>query len=290
MTDLKKLADEIKGKYWNKGTKERVYLNRGYNTKKMKTTTYVEQVNGNFNVRCFIDCPSQPYQWIESQQNEIIEDVENEITNIKDRLDATHIYTLVDEQGNYLDDSGNIVRIDLLVEGYFYYSEASAVKMLEEIDEAFKIERFDKDEFSKLQKEAEERENNMSISDKLKRGDEISFRADTIEAIRIQLIEENIFDKTTCEVYRDNSGHFKLREANEKTSEEILQSNDDKVAILPTEKVERKSIVYELGLKVKQSRFGIGVITEITDKRVVIDFENNGKKELLKQFANLETA
>ena len=79
---LQELATKLNGKFWSKDGKERVYLDKGYNTKKMSTKTYVEVKNEEFVVRCFIDCPSQNYNWIESQQNEIIESVETEILEI----------------------------------------------------------------------------------------------------------------------------------------------------------------------------------------------------------------
>ncbi len=79
---LQELATKLNGKFWSKEGKERVYIDRGYNTKKMSTKTYVEIRNDEFVVRCFIDCPSQSDNWIESQQNEVIENVENEILEI----------------------------------------------------------------------------------------------------------------------------------------------------------------------------------------------------------------
>jgi len=79
---LQELAEKLNGKSWSKDGKERVYLDEGYNTKKMSTKTYVEVKNDEFVVRCFIDCPSQHDNWIESQEQEIIESVENRINDI----------------------------------------------------------------------------------------------------------------------------------------------------------------------------------------------------------------
>lgn len=81
--DLEFLAEKLNGKYWSKGDLKRIYLDAGYNTKKMSTKTYVYQrEDGAFNVKCSIDCPSQNYSWIESQQNEIIESTLKEIDEI----------------------------------------------------------------------------------------------------------------------------------------------------------------------------------------------------------------
>lgn len=80
---IEDLAIKLNGKMWTKGDLKRIYLDRGYNTKKMSTKTYVEETSeGNFNVKCFIDCPAQNYNWIKSQQEEVIENVESEISEI----------------------------------------------------------------------------------------------------------------------------------------------------------------------------------------------------------------
>lgn len=91
MKTLEQLNDKLNGKLWEKLGKKRIYLDEGYNTKKMKTTTYVEQTEtGSFIVKCFIDCPSQDWNWIKSQQEQVIESVESRISNIilKEKLVA----------------------------------------------------------------------------------------------------------------------------------------------------------------------------------------------------------
>lgn len=93
-TTLNQLAEKLNGKLWENGNKERVYLNRGHNTKKMKTTIYVElSPSGIFDVKCYIDCPSQPYSWIASQKEDVIESVEKEIKMIT----AATLYVVDDE-------------------------------------------------------------------------------------------------------------------------------------------------------------------------------------------------
>ena len=79
---FEQLAEKLNGKIWTKGDLKRIYLDRGYNTKKMSTKTYVEEVDGEFVVKCFIDCPSQAWNWIKSQQEEVIESVEKNIEEI----------------------------------------------------------------------------------------------------------------------------------------------------------------------------------------------------------------
>jgi hypothetical protein len=49
----------------------------------MRTKTFVWQDgNGEFIVSCKIDCPSQPYQWIQSQEEEVKENVYEKIDEI----------------------------------------------------------------------------------------------------------------------------------------------------------------------------------------------------------------
>lgn len=77
---IEQLAEKLDGKLWIKGDMKRIYLERGYNTKKMTTKTYVfQREDGTFGVSCYIDCPSQPFQWIKSQQQEVVEGVEASI-------------------------------------------------------------------------------------------------------------------------------------------------------------------------------------------------------------------
>lgn len=80
---IEDLAVKLNGKMWTKGDLKRIYLDRGYNTKKMSTKTYVEEKSeGNFNVKCFVECPSQDYNWCKSQANQVIEGVDEDINEI----------------------------------------------------------------------------------------------------------------------------------------------------------------------------------------------------------------
>lgn len=79
---LQELAVKLNGKFWSKEGKERVYLEEGFNTKKVSTSTYVEIVNGNFVVKCFVKCDSQSYQWCKSQADIVIENVTETIREI----------------------------------------------------------------------------------------------------------------------------------------------------------------------------------------------------------------
>lgn len=98
---LETLAEKLNGNLWTKGELKRVYIERGYNTKKMGTKTYIYEKDGKFLVSCYIDCPSQPFQWIKSQQNEIIESVSKDIENIINQLNVELIdYKLSETNGD----------------------------------------------------------------------------------------------------------------------------------------------------------------------------------------------
>lgn len=78
------LAEKMNANVWEKGNLKRIYLNdEGYNTKKMSTKTFVWQDEaGDFKVSVRIECPSQPFQWIKSQEQEVREWVEERIDRI----------------------------------------------------------------------------------------------------------------------------------------------------------------------------------------------------------------
>ena len=98
---FEQLAEKLNGKLWVKGDLKRIYLDEGYNTKKMSTKTYVYvDKNGDYKVSCNIDCPSQSYQWIESQEEKVIEEVTTRIENIISQLNLELVdYKINEEEG-----------------------------------------------------------------------------------------------------------------------------------------------------------------------------------------------
>lgn len=118
---IEQLSEKLNGSLWVKGEIKRIYLNdAGYNTKKMSTKTYVFQKDdGNFAVSCYIDCPSQSFQWIKSQQLEIISGIEKDIQAI---LSDT-VYIMTDKNGNIVNYKGEIVSLDLSTH-YFLENDA----------------------------------------------------------------------------------------------------------------------------------------------------------------------
>ena len=122
---IEQLAERLQGKLWVKGDLKRIYLDEGYNTKKMTTKTYVYQrEDGTYGVSCNIDCPSQAWQWIKSQQDEIIESVNTKI----ERAMSDTAYILVDKEGKPVNYKGEV---ESLNNSTFYYTEREARKELD---------------------------------------------------------------------------------------------------------------------------------------------------------------
>lgn len=122
---IEQLATKIEGKLWTKGDMKRIYVDAGYNTKKMSTKTYIYQrEDGSFGVSCNIDCPSQAWQWIKSQQDEVIEGVERQIANaISDTA-----FIMTNKEGKPTNYKGEQVALN---DAQYYYTENEAI---EEID------------------------------------------------------------------------------------------------------------------------------------------------------------
>lgn len=80
---IDQLAEKLNGNLWVKGDIKRIYLDYGWNTKKMSTKTYVFQRQDlSFGVSCTVNCPSQHDNWITKEQNEIIDDIHKRIAEI----------------------------------------------------------------------------------------------------------------------------------------------------------------------------------------------------------------
>ena len=84
---LEQLAERFNQTVWAKDDLKRIYLNnQGFNTKKMSTKTFIFEKDGEFIVSCRIECPSQPYQWIQSQEEEVKEGVYSKIEDYIERI------------------------------------------------------------------------------------------------------------------------------------------------------------------------------------------------------------
>lgn len=119
---LENLAEKLDGNYWEKGNLKRVYLDKGNNTKKMSTKTFIWQdENGEFKVSCKIDCNSQPYEWINSQQEEIKNRVYEEI----EKALATEYYFAKKKGTNLYFESGKLVEYKEVIDGELYPTKKS---------------------------------------------------------------------------------------------------------------------------------------------------------------------
>lgn len=125
-TSLQQLADKLGKTVWTKGDMQRIYMNEaGWNTKKMSTKTYIYQrENGSFGVSCFIECPSQPFAWIKSQQEEVIASIESMI----EKAFSETVFLLTNKEGKVCNYKGEQIE---LCDANAFFTEKEAK---EEID------------------------------------------------------------------------------------------------------------------------------------------------------------
>ena len=91
---LQEIADHFGCKVWKDS---RVYLPQfGYKTKKMNTTVYLYIQEGEVKVSVFIECPSQPYAWIQSEKKrveaEVISAIEHMEEEAQERGGSVSVY------------------------------------------------------------------------------------------------------------------------------------------------------------------------------------------------------
>lgn len=102
---IEQLAEQLGRTVWTKGDLKRIYLNdAGWNTKKMSTKTYIFQTeDGEFKVSCNINCPSQPYQWIKSQEEEVKEGIYNDIEQALKLMEISLVdYKVLEEKAEVM--------------------------------------------------------------------------------------------------------------------------------------------------------------------------------------------
>jgi hypothetical protein len=133
-TNIYKLAEKLNAKVWEKGDMKRIYLNdEGYNTKKMSSKTFIWQdEDGEFKVSCRIDCPSQGWNWIKSQQEEVIEHVERKI---REALADTYYMPVHKESGKAFDEGCMVTREEFMLHPDTYLSEEDAIKSIKDNEE-----------------------------------------------------------------------------------------------------------------------------------------------------------
>ena len=140
-----KLAAQLKGKYWAKNGYERIYLSSyGYNTRKMSTKTYVECEDGTFTVKCFIDCPSQPWAWRKSQQDKIIKSINEKMEMIL----SNDIYYLANENGEPIELIGESVALSDLTDIFATEEAAKKAAETEKLDNVV-VKKMSKKDYNK---------------------------------------------------------------------------------------------------------------------------------------------
>lgn len=131
-TRLKELEEKIGGTYWEKGNLRRLYLDRGHNTKKMTTKTFIwEDENGALRISCKIECPSQPYEWVKSQQDQVKKGVMREI---EDALASQYFFAKKKGTELYF-EYGKLVEYKEVVQGELYPSDERLIEEMENCGE-----------------------------------------------------------------------------------------------------------------------------------------------------------
>jgi len=145
---IEELVVKLNGKMWTKGDLKRIYLDRGYNTKKMSTKTYVEETSeGNFNVKCFVECPSQDYNWCKSQAEMVIESVDQEIV---EALVTEYFLVINNETALFIDDCGTEKPMNDLYGSDLHHSRRSAERFIEkELNGNYSVQLISREAFDR---------------------------------------------------------------------------------------------------------------------------------------------
>jgi len=146
---IEKLSERLNGSLWIKGDLKRIYLNdEGYNTKKMSTKTFVFEKEGEFIVSCHIECPSQGYQWISSQE----EDVKNGVYERIERAIAEDYFLIKNDiTGQYINCIDKDVDVSEIDESDCYFTSEKAENYLKtnSITTGYSIVKISREEFEK---------------------------------------------------------------------------------------------------------------------------------------------
>ena len=127
------LAERLGYEVWEKDDLKRIYVNEGYNTQKTSTTTFIWQdESGEFKVNCYIECPSQPWNWIKSQKEMVISNVEEEVRHAL----VDYFYMPVRKIDGMVFDNGILEsREEFILHPDVYLSEDNVIKDLKEHSE-----------------------------------------------------------------------------------------------------------------------------------------------------------
>ncbi len=186
---IEQLAEKLNAKVWSKENVKRIYLDKGYNTKKMSTKTYIYQnEDGTFGVSCYIDCPSQSYKWIESQKDEIITNVKSEI---EEALAETY-FIVVNAEANYVDGSNRVQPLNKLYDSKDRMTdETKAINRVSKLGEGYSYIAMSKDDFNTREAELDvidrtEREAKTKIEAETKAVAAASYSGDYVVGMQVQ--------------------------------------------------------------------------------------------------------
>jgi hypothetical protein len=201
---LEQLAEKLNLTVWSKGELKRIYLNdAGYNTKKMSTKTFIFQdKNGDFKVSCKVECPSQPWQWCASQEDEVKNSVYQNIEGILEIMNLTLVNHIVLEEK----------------QGVMVYVRKGEKEPMWYTEDMFY------DTFGKYPREVWDEVPTivLSLKDKIERGKEVLFHSGNILELIKEIKSTGIEDLVTIPLMHtqnglkaDFSGLFRLKKHDE---------------------------------------------------------------------------
>ena len=226
---IEQLAEQLGGKLWIKGDMKRIYLDRGYNTKKMSTKTYVYQrEDGTFGVSCYIDCPSQHPSWIESQKQEVIDGVESDI---EEALADTYYLIIDDSTGGYINDNGKEVALNHIYSSDRFLNQSAAEKYIsKELGKGYSVKSLDRDEFEKEVERLDVIEEEKRIQDVINNPQS--------QPVNIQATVPTVTINTDTPDYGVGVKVIHARFGNE-----IITAESDKIAVVNFESVGEKQLL-----------------------------------------------
>ncbi len=158
---MQELAEKLGGNYWEKGGLKRIYLDRGYNTRKMSTKTFIWQNEaGDYIVSCRIECPSQGYNWISSQEQDVKDGVYYEL----ERALSDKVFVITNENGDYCDTNGDSVELNHHDIKYFYSEDRAKCYIKEENYLVLSYKELERDFFEEEQERLDRLERTQTNS------------------------------------------------------------------------------------------------------------------------------
>ena len=207
---FEQLAEKLNGKLWVKGDLKRIYLDEGFNTKKMSTKTYVyERQDGSWGVSCRIECPSQNDNWITSQEDKVIESVETRIDHIVKQLNVELVeYKIIEDKAEVLVKANTDAEPVWFTESDFndefgdYPADVFGGKLEEELEAIYEKKR----EERRIVNEKKEAEKALEAKEKTVRNTDINLSEGKSADFEIgKTYNHSNFGNGICEAEDDNT-------------------------------------------------------------------------------------